>query len=451
MAVYLNRKISVGQGGLAINGVIENYVVAAGQNISAGDFVSFVNNQAVSVLEEITEGDWTNPTLSSEYTFVSENTIIPTAVKLTDTKVAVLWSQQSGTLDTFGAVLTIDSNGTITQGSTYTILTGNGTIDAAGLTETKFVFFYYDNESIMGRVVNVNGDVLTAETEYVLNNDAQRPYNPQVAKLSATKLIVAHSFLLDNTNDAFIVEVNGNVLTSGTPVQFSSDSSTSKLSYNVSRLDDNTAIIAYKTAAGMPQVRIASISGTIMTLGGANNLAASPLTGTVPISVVGVSATKTIVVYQSGAQLLTVSGFSIGFEGFVTFNATGTIFELVIEEIDNDQYYMVLFRDDADSSNGKAVVLTVNGNNLTASSEYQFNAGDPEYPSYVQINPLQGLIVYEDHGASNDYGNAVLVTGGAGVPTGTFQQIYEINGVANEAGTAGETIGVYVPDLTPEV
>jgi hypothetical protein len=185
---YITRKS--GGGGIDINGIVESYKVAAGETISAGDFVEFVN--------KITE---TN--LYSTYKAVDLEPYYISAYLLNETKILLLYHSYSEQL--YIKIGTLDVNNNIINFGNENYVDGNASYIAGSkavvLSETKIILVYKssDNKGV-ARIININGNdiVINTASKFSRNSGSNFQNKPfSLIKLSDTKVLAAY---LDNYN-----------------------------------------------------------------------------------------------------------------------------------------------------------------------------------------------------------------------------------------------------------
>ena len=151
----LGQNNSSSNSNLKINGIIEEYTVASGGNVNAGDFVSFVNEYG--------------------FTQESENSVILTtatssisqlsAIQLSNNKIFILYTLSSSIKVCYGVVALIDSDNIINLATSVQIISStNGFKDLIKLSDNKIFISYigkYSSSSyyyLYAKIVSINDD-----------------------------------------------------------------------------------------------------------------------------------------------------------------------------------------------------------------------------------------------------------------------------------------------------
>ena len=207
--------IPAGGGDAIINGLIENYYVYAGENISAGDFVNFATGVLGTVELEMTETPTTPAFLGGDgegdYPLYYSSTKCPmNFVQLTETRLFVAMGTRS-TRSVF--VMQFNDDGTITMGPK--ILTGNTyKIDECiEKLADNMVYAYhhqptgYNNANVEDDYMNIyriedNMDITKFVIKYEDGGDVD--YNGNYRCLASTKIDDNHIILIGKltSNDA---------------------------------------------------------------------------------------------------------------------------------------------------------------------------------------------------------------------------------------------------------
>jgi hypothetical protein len=210
------------KGGMSINGIIKDYYAYAGENISAGDLVEYVNGIAGSTnLGTSVETDL----VTSKYAGYKIS-----AVALNENKVFIAHSY-STSYYLYGVVVTIDGAslvvGTDTQLNSTTYK-GQG-ISAVALDENRVFIAHGHNSNtiyLYGMVVTIDGTTITAGTDTALNTSmAGTGYNISTCLLPNGNVFIAHSYG-DSSNSgyqlyAMVVTIAGTKITKGTDTAIS--------------------------------------------------------------------------------------------------------------------------------------------------------------------------------------------------------------------------------------
>ncbi len=346
------------KGGAKVEALIKDYVIAAGQNIKAGDLVEFVNEKVVKA-----EPKWhgENFKASVKKVFNQGNTYYISATQMSEDRVLVVY--RDGSNSNYGTAIVIGLEGlTVTLGSPV-VFNDAGTIhnDLVRLNEERVVVTYRDQGNRNGSSDNYNGkaQVLTIEGlkvtsgQAVVFNSGSTNYISAVG-LDEERLVVTYR---DDSNSyygtAVILTVSGQTLSVGSKVVF------------------NSGDCYYMSAVGLDEERL------VVTYSDYSNS------------------------YYGTAVILTVSGQTISVGGKVVFNSGSTYYMSAVGL--DEERLVVAYQDSSNSHYGTAVILTVSGQTLRVGSEVVFNAKDSSSNDmrtyYISLSPLshdQVMVCYEN-------------------------------------------------------
>lgn len=194
--------------GMTIDGIIEDYYVYAGKNISAGDFVEFVNGVAGSV-------DYGTSLDTKISTLVDDDGV--SAVELSNGNVFVVYPNSDGYL--CGIVLTINGAtinvGVETQLSTDT-KSGYGASPL--LLENGEVFVahsYGSNYYLYGMIVSIQGTAIAVKVDSEIHVSTYGGRSTSPILLENGNIFIAYSYLTSYNLRACIVSINGTTITRG--------------------------------------------------------------------------------------------------------------------------------------------------------------------------------------------------------------------------------------------
>ena len=233
--------------GIKINGLIEEYRVASGGNINAGDFVKFMykRDTALTTINNITGANIT-PTVPIEIkdnvyvvsgtssvlviSLTDKNTSISTtissnfvnnsfdAIKISENKIFVVYSGYSTTL--YAALCKIEENGNVTVLWNQSIEnnSGNGRIiSITKLSENKVFIGHCNNMSeyclsALVCTLDDNGIEIGVDTQLSQENCSSAIIS--VTKLAENKVFIAHNNNKDNNYlKGMICTINGTEIT----------------------------------------------------------------------------------------------------------------------------------------------------------------------------------------------------------------------------------------------
>ena len=227
----------------------------------------------------------------------------------------------------------------------------------------------------------------------------------------------------------------------GTPVQFSGGNSTSMDVVYDSNAD--RVVVAYRDDAdsGKGKAIVGTVSGSSISFGTAVEFLGSSMY--TPSLVFDSSANKVILFYDSGnvgkARVGTVSGTSISFGTEAQFSSDASLMSASYDA--NTNKTLVAFRDFSSGNQGKAVVATVSGTNISFGSAATFESGTlhtASKPIATAYDPDSQKIIIafslNNDNASLRYGKVRMATiSGTSVSFGTavtFNDNTDSNGVS---------------------
>ena len=253
-----------GGGGLKINSIIEEYYVYAGENISAGDFVSFIQGVAGNVVVDTS----LTALAGARYGYYMQ------ACKLSDTRVVV--STQTSHDSCLRILLIGISQGVLTV-LTEVVADSSGSVkglrpEIIALDSTRFVTIYAYSSSyymygIAGQIAD--DDTITLGTKTRLVSDTNDGYFKRMVLSSTDKIFIAYGDESSASScylKGVVVTVNDVTLTAGSVFNINSTGYSSYIS--LAKLQDDKIFVAH--SSGSSQLlygRIITISGTSATIG----------------------------------------------------------------------------------------------------------------------------------------------------------------------------------------
>jgi hypothetical protein len=357
------RKVTVAVestgGGLAINGIIEQYKVNAGATVKAGDFVEFVNKFGSGTFDSSVIGE-ASPTTTDTHRL--------SACKLDNSRVLVAYSDGGSGEYGKAVVLSLDDTG-VTAGTAVTF------------------------ES--------------AETSAI-----------SAVTLSPDKALVAY---VDGGNSskgtAVVLAIDGISITVGTTSVFSTNSTTY---LSAVALSEEKVVICYQyySSKYYSNAALYSVKDTTMTLVVNSTIFGGSASNMSYISAVALSENRVFVTYVSAGTtgtrcglVLLVSNMSIsaGTVKQISTSTTSNAFCKAVKLTENK--VLVACRGLAKATYGNAVVLTTDdgGTTLTLGTTIAFTSATIAYISAVALSEDKALVVYQDGGSSN-YGTAIVLT-----------------------------------------
>lgn len=254
------------KGGMSINGIIKDYYVYAGENISAGDLVEYVNGVAGTITETTTE---TSVDKQLSTTTRTGSTI--SAVKLDNNRVFIAHGYGSDS-HLYGVVCTING-ATITKG-TDTVLSSNKNagykISTCYLTNGRvFIAHSYGNyQHLYGIVVSISGATISKGTDTQLVTGNYYGAVISVCKLTTNSVFVAHGTATSGGDlHGIVVTTSGTTITTGTDTVLVSSGVSESISTCL--LSNGNVFIAHSLTSGKYYLYgiVCSVNGTTITKG----------------------------------------------------------------------------------------------------------------------------------------------------------------------------------------
>ena len=389
---------SNGSGGFAwqapatvpVKQLVQDFVMASGESVSAGDVVSFLNGEAYGSGE-----GW-----GSESVFNAAPTSRIAVSSLSATEFVVAY-RDDGNSDYGTVIVGTISGGSVTWGSESVFNAASTShVAVSGLSATEFVVAYRDDgNSYCGTAIagTISGGSVTWGNESVFNM-ATTSY-VVVSGLSATEFVVAYADAGNsNCGTAIVGTVTGDSVTWG-------DESVFNAAYAyplaVSGLSTTDFVVAYQDSGNLNHgtVIVGTFSEGSLTWGSESVFYAASISR---VAVSGLSAADFVVVYTSsyGAAIVgTVSGGGVTWGNESVFDAASTS-HIAVSRLSATEF-VVTYQDIANSGYGTAIVGTISGDNVTWGSESVFNAASTSYVAVSGLSASEFVVAYQDGGNSS--------------------------------------------------
>jgi hypothetical protein len=238
-----------------------------------------------------------------------------------------------------------------------------------------------------------------------------------------------------NYGTAVVGTVSGTTISFGTPVVYYSAYMQECVIYYDP--DAQKHVIIYYNASGYGEAIVGTVSGTSMTFGSGVVFNA----GSVEFLAMtyDTNADKIIIAYRDGgnsdkgtAIVGTVSGTSISFGSEVVFNNYGTS-DVALDYDANAQKVLIAYRDNNNSNYGTAIVGTVSGTSISFGTGVVYNSGNTTENQVVYDPSSQKMVIVYRDDANSGKGTAIVGSiSGTSVSFGT------------EVGFETSTYGVYI-------
>jgi len=405
------------------------YEVAAGEDVTAGKVVEFINGYIQDFKGDVKDLN------NDPVVFESATTTYISAVALTSDKVLVAYRDDGNS--NYGTSIILSISGTTITAGTAVVFESAATIyiSAVALTEGKVLVAYRDQgNSNYGTsiILSISGTTITAGTAVVFESAATL-YCSAVA-LTEDKVLVAYQ---DGGNSNYgtsiILSISGTTITAGTAVVFESASS----SYiSAVALTEDKVLVAYTDVgnSSFGTSIILSISGTTITAGTAVVFESA---STLYCSAVALTEDKVLVAYTDVGNssfgtsiILSISGTTITAGTAVVFESASSSYISAVALTEDK--VLVAYTDVGNSSFGTSIILSISGTTITAGTAVVFESASTAYISAVALTADKVLVAYTDLENSN-YGTSKILE------TNNFSKAI---GIAAETKTAGEDCNI---------
>jgi len=354
---------------------------------------------------------------------------------------------KSGSIVSEGDLISFDGSEVIKRGITNDISNGNeyvfnnsviSNISVTTLTSTKVLVSYMDNDNNSNGtaiVLNIDGTNITSGNKFIFNNGSTSYIS--ATTLTSTKVLVSYR----DTNmygTAIVLNISGSTITSGSAYLFNSYRTHS---INTISLTDTKVLVSYRDEGNNDYGTsiILNISGINIT-SGSEYVFNNSNSYTTDISAVKLTDTKILVSYKDygnsqygTAIVLNVDGTNITKGNAYVFNYGNT--DSISATSLTSTKVLVSYKNNNSIDTGTAIVLNVDGNDITKGSPYVFNYnGSTDYISAVSLSDSKVLVSYSDNG-NNSYGTTIVLTIDGNVITSGNEYVfnsgktYDINAV----------------------
>lgn len=412
----------------SVQQLTQEFVVASGQSVTAGDVVSFLDG---AVRVGFASGD--RLSFGAETAFSPPAPYQISAAALSDTKLVVVYGDnRNGGYGT--AVIGDVSGDTITFGPAYVFNPAfTLTPSVTALSSSKFVVAFVDGgnaEHGTAMVGDVSGTLIGFGAEYEFN-PASTAYTAMAA-LSSTKFVVVYRDSGNgNFGTAVIGDVSGNTISNGAEFVFNAAATSSpspavlsSSKFVVAFLDNGNSNYGISMVGDVSGSSIAFGAEAIFNLGSTYQVSAAALTNA-----------KYVAAYRDSNQYGSVivgdvSGSNISHGSETIFNPAPSN-DVSVAGLSSSQF-VVAYRDESNTYAGTSLVGEVSGTALSFGQESVFNPDQSNYNAITPLSSARFVVAYEDAGINETYGMAVVGHAVAG----------NLVGMARQAGTEGQTVAV---------
>ena len=440
-----------------IDGIIEDYYVYAGENISAGDFVKYINGISSMV-------DYGT---SSDTQLSNTNGVYIRAVELQNGSIFITYgcgSSGGGDALLHGMIVTV--NGATINLGTETLLSNvsysGHNADKPILLPNGNVFIAHGAEStssvLYGLVCSISGTTITAGTDTKLNNTTKSGTTISATLLTNGDVFIAHSY---NSNYLYgiVCSVSGTTITYGTDTQISK-SSNSYLAMSSQTLSNGRVCIVHCGGGSSYNLyaSICSVSSKAITTNVVNNqLSSTARTGQYLSSVllendrIFIAHSYSTSFYLYG-MVISISGTTISAGTDTTLSANKT--DLISTATLRNGNVFVL-RSYFGNYSLTALIATINDKTITKGTETNLNMTS-DYTGYsLSVLLLQNDTLLINHSRTSSqslYGQIWAIDEVNNVPTNEILEIeYEqqvtlatkppFDGIAKTSGVGGTNTG----------
>lgn len=418
-------------GGLDINGVIEQYKVASGATVNAGDFVEFASN-------------WGRKSFSSgQARYIA-------ACKLDNSRVLVTYQDGGNSNSVTAVVLSLGVSGIVVGEPIILTTDSNQHFTATTLTDGRVLVTYCNINSTSTIAVLLTIKNITISIVSTTTVSSGNSAHPSAVSLNENKVLLVQSSYRSNRDisDAIVLSVSGTTITKGTLVTLT----TQRAYYSsVVALNDDKVLVVYQDQANSNYgtAVILSISGTTITKGNTTVFNAS---NTEECSATALTDSKVLVTYRDygnnscgTAILLTVEGTSITVGASSVFKTNSVEYTYVVTLTPSKA--LVAFKDTGGNRYGTAIVLTVEGATISAGVPFAYSSTAVNYGSLVAFAENSVLVLYNDAIGNcvglNVDGTAITENTESGAFCWAATSRLHNVGVAKTSGSEGEMVDVY--------
>ena len=390
--------------GIDINGIIKNYYVYAGENISAGDLVEYINGISSTTTETSVDTQLSSTDYAGD---------VISAVQLDNSRIFIAHSY-SADYYLYGIVVTI--NGTTITAGTDTQLSTTYTARSIStqLLSNGNIFIAHDsgysNYYLYGMIVSINGNTISAGADNKLNaNTSTTGATISTQLLQNGNVFIAHSFTSYRLY-GMIASINGNSISPGTDTRLSgTNNSGSTISTQL--LQNGNVFIAHSYDSNYYLYGIVCfINGTTITTGNDMEIEkTTPYSGSKDISTVVLPNNNIFIAHRSTGQaylygiVCTINGslvFVNGTDTIINDSETYTGFKISAVALDDTRVFII--HSYSSSRYLYAVIVTINGTTVTVGTDTQLNA-ETYSGNKISSLLLQNGTIFTAHSYSSNY------------------------------------------------
>lgn len=414
------------KGGAKIDAIIKEYQIDAGENVSAGSLVEFINNKARLARSE--------PTLkSSKFSFSLYSTYVASALIDID-KVLVIYSDATQSSRATAVVLTISDN-TIQKGQILVFdhaISSYLCIKKVDTNKAIVVWRGMVSDPEWGRAVVLSVTGTTISAGVAVQFDVENPVDLSMDMLTTNKFIVVYRSWNNNKyGTAIILTVSGTTITYGSRTVWNSNSTEYP---NVITLSPTSALVVYRDGGNLYGTsKILTISGT--SIPSVSSASVFSNTNCLYVSATSLGSNKILVAYCNVSQsqraecvVLSVNGNTITKGTILVFDAIYFVYYLKVLALSGTKVlacYSV-------NGLGKSVILDVKDMNVFKGKDFLFSTDQGNGTSNYDLALLPNSTAMLTYRLGNVSGDAIII--------GAYKNV---QGLALQNGIAGETKKFY--------
>jgi hypothetical protein len=417
-------KIGVGQSISAVSGIITYYgdgSQLSGVESGVSNFVASgtIANGATVVINTdgtvstITQTGSATPSVGTPVVFNAGNSTPDVVFDSTNNKVVVVYTDDGNSGHGTAIVGTV-SGTSISFGSEVVFNAGNtGNLSVAFVGSGKVVVTYRDsgnNQYGTAVVGTISGTSISFGSEVVFQS-VYASYESIAYDSTNDKVVIAYKNESNNTASAIVGAVSGTSISFGSPTQFNANT----YSIKTTSVGNGKVVISYKdnTNSNTSTAVVGTISGTSISFG--SEVAFDPGTSISRMSsAFDTTNNKLVIVYNNSANIDegkavvgTVSGTNISFGTPAIFNNASTNYPGITFDSDTGKV-VIVYRDGGNSNYGTAIQGTVSGTGISFGSEVVFESAIVSWVSAAYDSHNDKTVIAYSDGGNSSYGTAAV-------------------------------------------
>ncbi len=458
-ATEFDTKINDINTGINIDGIIEEYQVASGGNVNAGDFVKFVKGYRTIT--------GTDTMINNEEK--SGNSI--SAIALSEDRV-LLACRNNNTDGYLYAMLLNINNTNITVVTTpligmYKYHSGY-VVSIVKLSETKAMIVHsYDTDNYLyGIVCNVSNTSITTGNDTQLSDVKYSGSTISAVALTDNKVFIAHSYRASTSYSSYyylsgmVCTISGTSIAVGPDTQLSTEEK-SGVGISAVALTDSKVFIAHNFGSGIGYNHLygmlCTISGTTITKGTDTQLSTANYTGTIT-SAIKLLNNKVFIAHNYNNNYADKDNYLYGIvctiSGTTITKGTDTQLSAIIHSgfgisvISSSDTKVTIMHSYDTNYHLYAIVCNISNRSITIKNDIQLS--DVKYSGVrISATALDMNRTFIAHSYTTNYCLYAMI--------GNIEEITEIAklqnitgriaGVSKMTGSAGEQIEIYTPNI----